>query len=538
MGVFVLVFLGSALWLWVSFYQQKTTQSAQIGGQYIEGMVGSPRFLNPVLAQTSEVDRDLSNLIFSGLMKNKNGKLALDLAGDYAIGDNGKIYDFSLREDILWHDGRKMTAEDIVFTVQTIQNPEYKSPLRINWQGVEVEKIDDLTVRFILKNPYAPFLNNLTFGVIPKHIWENISPAKFALSELNLRPVGTGPYKFSYIKKRGDQIEAIELSRNKKYYLGPIYIKSIKLLFFENQQQALAAFNGGKINGLALTSCLEVSQINPSLGFTKYSFPLPRYFALFFNQEKNKILSEKVIRQALTHAIDKKAIIEQVLNEQASVINSAILPFIFGYSQDTNVYDFAPEHSKNLLSSAGWQDSNDDGIREKEDQILELIISLPEWPELIESANLIKKYWEEIGIKVELEIKEPKVVQKEIIKPREYQILLFGEALGIEPDPFAFWHSSQKNDPGLNLALYQNKEVDTWLEDARQDINPETRAEKLAKFQAQIAKDLPAIFLYSPNFLYIIDKKVKNISEQLINIPAERFNNIEDWYIKTKRKWQ
>lgn len=538
LAVLVLVGIGSAIFCGVKFYYKNTSILPDFGGQYIEGIVGTPRFLNPVLAQTSEVDRDITNLIFSGLIKNRGGQLVADLAKDYAVGENGKIYDFFLKENIFWHDGHRLTAVDVVFTVQTIQNPEYKSPLRLNWQGVEVEKIDDLTVRFRLKNPYGPFLNNLTFGIIAKHIWEGTSPAKFSLSELNLNPVGTGSYKFKKIKKTGDQIEFIELVKNKKYYDSSPYIESIKLFFFDEQKEALAAFNSGKINGLALTSCKEIQKLNPSLNFNKHVFPLPRYFALFFNQDKNKILAEKTIRQALAYSINKEAILQEVLNEKASVVDSAILSFIFGYTPNIDIYDFAPEHAKNILEAAGWQDKDQDGIREKDEQLLEFTLSLPEWPELIETANFIQSSWQELGVLVNLDIREPKIIQKELIKPREYQILLFGEALGIEPDPFAFWHSSQKQDPGLNLALYQNKKVDTLLEEARQELNSDTRAEKLAQFQAMVAEDLPAIFLYSPSFLYAVDKKVKNIKSQLINVPAERFNNIEEWYIKVKREWK
>lgn len=538
MAIFVLLLIVSVIVLGNKFYSQKTKVLAESGGQYTEGLVGTPRFLNPILAQTSEVDRDITNLIFSGLIKNKDGQLMLDLAKDYTVAEDGRVYDFLLREDIFWHDGQRVSSDDVVFTVQTIQNPEYKSPLRVNWQGVEIEKVDDLTVRFRLKNPYAPFLNNLTFGLIPKHIWEDISPAKFSLSELNLKPVGTGPYKFKRIKQRGDQIEFVELVRNKKYYSGSPYIESIKLLFFDNHNQALTALNSGKIDGLALTSSQELTNLNPALNLEQYSFPLPRYFALFFNQEKNKILAEKIVRQALAYGLDKQAMIQEVLRGKATIVNSAILPFIFGYTEKIDTYDFTLEHAKNILQGADWQDQDDDGVREKNNQPLELTITLPEWPELIEVANFIKQSWEKIGCRVNLDIKEPKIIQKEVIKPREYQILLFGEALGLEPDPFAFWHSSQKKDPGLNLALYENKEVDKLLEEARQDINPESRAEKLAKFQALIAKDLPVIFLYSPNLLYVVDKKVKNIEEQLINLPAERFNNFEEWHIKTKRKWK
>ena len=228
LGLLILTIASLITW-GISYRLSHTISIPNYGGSYKEGLIGSPQYINPILCQTYDTDQDISQLIFSGLMKyDSRGELVPDLAEEYAIGEEGKIYDFFLRKNITWHDGKPFNADDVIFTIQTIQNPEYRSPVIFNWNGVEIEKIDDYTIRFKLKNAYAPFLNNTTIGILPKHIWENISPPEFFLTQTNLKPIGTGPYKFTKFEKdRKGSIKALYLQANKDYHLNRPYIKKI-----------------------------------------------------------------------------------------------------------------------------------------------------------------------------------------------------------------------------------------------------------------------------------------------------------------------
>ena len=537
---FFFVILFSLMSLAVKDYLDKTEALPDYGGTYEEGIIGQPRFLNPVLAQINDADRDLTQIIFSSLLKHDGrGNLIPDLAKNYEIKENGLVYEFFLKENIKWHDGETLTADDIVFTINTIQNPEYKSPLRINWNGVKVEKIDDYAVRFKLNNIYAPFLHNMTVGILPKHLWAGISAQNFHLAQYNHEPVGSGPYKFKELKQnKSGVIQSIELKKNKDFYLKDPYIENLIFEFFQNEETAIQALNKKQVDGLNFFSAAQQSKIqNKSANI--YRINLPRYYAVFFNQTKTKVLSDKTARLALAYATDKKEIIEKILNNEGLIADSPLLPNSLGYTKEIKIYDFAPEHAKNILRADGWKDTDGDGILEKkinnENLKFEITLVTADWPELIKAANLIKEQWGKIGAKINLEIAGLGAIQEDYIRPREYQAILFGEVLGSDPDPFAFWHSSQKRDPGLNLALYDNEKIDKVLEEARQNLDKKIRIEKYEEFQKLLVDDVPAVFLYSPAYLYPVNKKVKGVSLENLPLPSYRFSQIENWYIKTKR---
>ena len=537
---FFFVILFSLMSLAVKDYLDKTEALPDYGGTYEEGIIGQPRFLNPVLAQINDADRDLTQIIFSSLLKHDGrGNLIPDLAKNYEIKENGLVYEFFLKENIKWHDGETLTADDIVFTINTIQNPEYKSPLRINWNGVKVEKIDDYAVRFKLNNIYAPFLHNMTVGILPKHLWAGISAQNFHLAQYNHEPVGSGPYKFKELEQnKSGVIQSIELKKNKDFYLKDPYIENLIFEFFQNEETAIQALNKKQVDGLNFFSAAQQSKIqNKSANI--YRINLPRYYAVFFNQTKTKVLSDKTARLALAYATDKKEIIEKILNNEGLIADSPLLPNSLGYTKEIKIYDFAPEHAKNILRADGWKDTDGDGILEKkinnENLKFEITLVTADWPELIKAANLIKEQWGKIGAKINLEIAGLGAIQEDYIRPREYQAILFGEVLGSDPDPFAFWHSSQKRDPGLNLALYDNEKIDKVLEEARQNLDKKIRIEKYEEFQKLLVDDVPAVFLYSPAYLYPVNKKVKGVSLENLPLPSYRFSQIENWYIKTKR---
>ncbi|KKT76723.1 MAG: hypothetical protein UW72_C0002G0025 [Parcubacteria group bacterium GW2011_GWF2_44_7] len=523
------------------FYLNHSRIEPARGGTYTEGFIGSPRFLNPTLSQLKDADRDLCALIFSGLLKyNGQGELVSDLAQEYKIGDNGKIYDVILKDNLKWHDGKDLTIDDVIFTLQIIQNPEYKSPLRLNWQGVEFEKIDEKTIRFKIKNAYSPFPHNLNFGILPKHLWESISPAAFALTELNLKPIGSGPYKFSKLQKDKDgNIKNAELISFDKYYGNRANIDKIIFQFYSSEELALNALKNGEITGINSISSGQAKNIKTDFpSFNIYSLQLPRYFAIFFNESQNAILTDKNIRQALAYATNKKEMIENILSGYGQEINSSFLPGMTGYSDQIKKYDFNLDQAKNLLDAAGWKDADNDGFLEKNDQKLEITLTTADWPELAQTAQLIKSQWEKIGFRVNLEIKEIGKIQNDIIRPRQYQALLFGQTLSIEPDPFSFWHSSQKKDPGLNLSLYENRDADKLLEEARQSLDNNERAQKYQQLSSLLAEDLPTIFLFSLDYLFGVNNGIKGINYQGINITSARFGDVNHWYIKAQRKWQ
>jgi peptide/nickel transport system substrate-binding protein len=537
------IILISILALLFNVYINKTQLVPKVGGEYKEGILGQPRFINPILAPTNDADRDLTQLVYSSLFKyDSQGNLIPDLVEKYNIEEDNLIYNITLKKNVFWHDGEPLTANDVIFTIKTIQDEEYKSPLKNIWQSVQIEKVDEFTIRFKLNNIYAVFLHNLTVGILPKHLWAGISAANFPLAQYNLKPVGSGPYQFKEFSKNGNgKIESIEFVRNENYYLADRpFIEKITVRFYNSQDALIEAYQKRQIDGISFLSPANQPKLRNNLNI--YQINLPIYYAVFFNQTKNKPLADKAVRLALSHATNKDEIIEKVLAGQGQIVNSPLLPDWPGYTSETKIYDFALEHAQNILEAAGWKDIDEDGIREKkindQDTKLEFTLIATNWPEAQQTAEILKEQWEKIGARINLEIVDTANIQQEYLRPRNYQALLFGEVLNAEPDPFVFWHSTQKKDPGLNLAFYDNKDVDKLLQEARQTMDDEKRNEKYAQFQKLLIEDVPAIFLYSPTYLYPINKKVKGITTEKLAQPSYRFCQIENWYIKTKRVWK
>lgn len=537
----------------ISAYFHYTKIAPDFGGSFTEGLVGTPKHINPLLAQVNDVDRDLASLIYPGLMKyNGEGKLEPALAGSYTVSEDGLTYTFKLRENLKWHDGEPITADDVIFTVLTAQNPDYDSFQKQNWQGIDVSKGDGQTVIFKLKTKYAQFPSNTTLGILPKHIWGNIKPTNFALSEMNIKPaVGAGPYKFSKIKR--DQlgnIKSLEFTAFDKYYGGKPYISKIIFKFYPSEDELINAYNKNEIDGLGSLSPQKINSIRFRGQLKIKKLKLPRYFAVFFNQNQSKQLSDGNVRLALSYATDKDEILNKILSGNGTIADSPLLPGIIelpASNDSIERYNFDIEKAKKILDEAGWKYSEENKVREKappppkkkgekpgEAAKLEIRLTTSNWPELAAVADQIKKQWEAIGARVNVEILDLPELQQ-AIKGREYEALLFGEVLGLDPDPFSFWHSSQKRDPGLNLALYDNKAADKLLEEAKQTLDRSARLSKYDEFQKIVVKDVPAIFLYSPDYLYAQPAKIKNSNVSIISMPSDRFSTINQWYIDTKR---
>jgi len=534
------LFLVSSFFSLNLLWRSQTKELPEYGGTYREGIVGSPRFINPLLAPTNDADRDLTQLVFSGLMRYTSGGVpSADLAQTIEIKDGGKVYEFTLRDNITWHDGTPVGAEDIAFTIKLVQDPEYRSPLRINWQGVEVNILDEKRIQLILKTPYAPFLETTTMGILPKHIWEDVTSQSFSLAPMNLKPIGNGPYQLKKFKKdRFGEIKEIWLVVDENYHLGRPLIANLVFKFFAGEEDMVTAYKQREIDGLASVSPEHLKTIKEEKRLAPKEIFIPRYFAVFFNQTQSKPLSDINVRVALATALDRDEIIQNVLEGKGVAADSPIPKGMKAYSENIIHYPFSPDEARAVLDRASWKDTNGDGVREKGEEKLEFTLVTTASQGLDRAAELLKNQWGEIGANVNVEIINVGELQNDFIRPRNYQALLFGEILGQEPDPFSFWHSSQKRDPGLNLSLYENKTVDKLLEEARQTPNDEERIKKYAEFQNIITRDLPAIFLYSPSYIYPISKNLKGVEVTGVVDPSKRFSEVEKWYLETRRVWK
>jgi peptide/nickel transport system substrate-binding protein len=546
-----ILFILSSIYILDTLNKKYSTEVPVSGGSYTEGIVGFSRFINPVLAYT-DADKDMTSLVYSGLVKpSSQGEITSDLAESWSISEDGLIYTFILKSDLYFHDGTPLTTDDIEFTIEKMRNPVIKSPKIDIWNGVRVERVSEKEIRFILKKAYAPFLENLTFGVLPKHLWKNIDNQVFDVHVLNREPIGSGPYMIKKFIKDSDGIyEYYDLQPFKKYSLGSPYIKQLRIRFYKNEQDAIKAYIDGRINSIGGISTDSATMLS---GLGKYIIesPLPRIFALFLNQNEAPVLLNKEVRQALNVSINRNLLIEKVLGgwgtSETGPIPSAVGNKI-GIYADNNTSSSTTEDfisaGRSILEQRGWK-IGEDGVMVKEvkngtkvdTQRLSFSISTSNASELKTTAEFLKEIWTNIGADVTIEVFEPSDLTQKVIRSRKYQSLLFGNVIGRDLDLYPFWHSSERNDPGLNISLYTNAKVDRALEAQRSTSEESKRIESRQIFQTEIQNDIPAIFLYSPNYIYVTDEKVKNLRIGHMTSVSERFSNIHTWYIETERVW-
>lgn len=621
------VFLISGIYLVISSYIGLTNETPANGGTLREGILGQPRFINPIYAASNDIDRDLVELIYSGLFKyNGSGEVVPDIVKEFSVENDGKVYNLTLKENVKFHDGKPLTADDVIFTIKTVQNPDFKSPIQAKWLDVKVEKISQYQIIFTLKNAYPAFLETLCLKILPDHIWSEISSENFPLSSYNFKPIGSGPFKLqNIIQNKAGEITSANLIKFNDYYDQKPYINKINFLFFKEEKDLEQAAENNTIDTFSLFSGTYKSIYN----FSEYSFIIPRYFALFFNPAKSELLTQNTVRLALNLATDKKEIIEKILSNKGVTIESPFLLDIYNSGNATPSNEFNQAKAKDLLIKAGFIEQDGKlvktknaetmnfvstlslnstgkaveylqqclakfsdiypngeitgsfGAKTKEavikfqnkysDEILKssgqatangvvgpstrkklnevcvvsqgqniplkITIKTPTDPMLQKTAELLKEQWAKIGIETEIIALSITDIKQTVIKERDYEAILFGQILGIVPDPFPFWHSSQRIYPGLNLADYKNTKVDKLLEQIRTSSDKNVLIEKTTQAQDLLIADEPALFLFNPDFIYLASSRIKGIKSHIIADPSQRFANIENWYINTRRVW-
>ncbi len=539
------IFLVTSFILLAKLVDKRLVEIPRHGGQLVEGIIGQPRFINPVIAK-SDSDRDLTELIYSGLLRaTPEGALVPDLAKSYTVSPDGLTYTFILKDDLVWHDGVTLTSADIAFTIDKVRDLALaiKSPRRASWEGVEVTTPDDKTVIFHIKQPYAPFLDNATMGIIPKHIWENVPDNEFDVSYFNIEPIGSGPYRFgSIVRDNGKGLpKYYDLIAFKKFALGEPYITHLRMQFYGNSQELAQAYADHSIEQMH-TIEPEQARALEAAGRHIERTPLPRVFALYFNQNQQPIFADKAVRQALDVSIDKDEIVKKVLSGYAKPIDGP-LPYLDVLATTTPSRFDRISQARAILEKGGWV-LNTANIYEKADKkkktvtLLQFSLALPDVVELRNAAELIKNDWAKVGAVVTVKEFEQSTFVGDILAPRKYDVLFYGQIIGRVADPYPYWHSSQRNSPGLNVSLYTNKNVDKLLENARKENDDANRTILLMQFAQAIHDDVPAIFLYSPDFLYATSDTVKGLHPGFITTESERFLGVADWYVESERVWQ
>lgn len=502
------------------------------GGTYSEGIVGKVEQFNPIYASVNPAEDTVASLIFSGLTKRDGNRIVIPaLAESWVISEDGKTYTFKLRQGAIWEDGHRLTADDVLFTINTIQNPDVRSPLLEVWKNVEAEAPNQETVVLKLKSPYTGFIYNTNMPIIPKHILEMIPPRNLKIAEFNTQPTASGPFTLESIKDIKESQEIV-LKRNDNYFGKRAYLDKIVIRTYPNLGHLASAYARKEIMGLEKVNETVLQKTRQLPNIKLYEMAIPQYDALYFNL-RSGASKEKSFREAVSLAISREEIVKGPFQGSAVSIFSPILPGYLGNPGREGRPVSNMTLAKEKLMAGGFVQASD-GLMKGDQRVAVRLLSSDD-NQKSKEADMIATKLKELGVDVKVEKYPFAALAQEHIRPRDFDLLLVSQNLGSDPDLYAFWHSSQANDPGLNFSGFSDRKIDKFLEQARALKKPEDIKAKYLEITKTLQDELPALFLVWPNSVYGVAKDVKGVDIKKLVEPRDRFWNIENWYVLEKK---
>ncbi len=510
------------------------------GGVYHEALVGSLGRLNPLLDAYNQVDYDVNRLIYSGLVRYNDRGLPLgDLADSWGISQDGKTYNFSIRSKAVWHDGTPVTSEDIIFTVSLFKDEQAPIPqdYKSFWNDVEVQALDEKTLQFRLPEPFSPFLDYLTFGVLPEHILGDFTALELVDAPFNLAPVGSGPYKFEAFEVTDGHITAVELSAFEDYYGEIPFINRIIFHYYPDRTSAFDAYERGDVLGISqLTDDILIKALKTE-NLNVFTSRLPRLNLIYLNMDnpESPFFQEEEVRKALIMGINRRWIIDRILEGQAILAKGPIFPETWAYYEGMQEAPFDQEAAISMLKEAGYIIPADGGnVRVKDGIPLSFEMIYPDNELNTEIAQFIQQNWAAIGVETAITPISYEELLENYLEPRTYQAALveINLARSPDPDPYPFWHQTQATG-GQNYSQWDDRQASEYLEQARIMDDLKERTKRYRNFQVRYADAQPALELFFPVFSYGVDKQVFGVSMGPIYDPSDRFNTITSWYMVT-----
>jgi peptide/nickel transport system substrate-binding protein len=517
------------------------------GGTYAEAVVGSISRLNPVLDALHPVDRAVDRLMYTGLVRfDSRGAPQPDLAANWAISADGTSYTVTLRDDARWHDGSPVTADDVIYTFSKLQDADYPGPpdLRQMWSEIGLTKIDALTVQFKLPEPFAPFLDYLSTGLLPDHLLRGVSAGQLIDHPQNLNPIGTGPFRFEAFEIEGGRIRHLALRANDDYYGQSPYLERVDFRFFDTEAEALQAYQAGDVQGLSGVTGGTLQAVLADGDTLVYSARLPTAEMVFLNtRHPEKIfLADKRVRQALMLGVNRQSIIDRYFQGQAVVATGPILPGTWAFADGLSPLPFDPERAASLLDAAEWTlpvgaaPGSPDYVRAKDDQALAFELAHADDPSNQAVAQALQEYWRQIGVIVTLRAAPAEALLSQALEPRAFEAVLAELDLSRypDPDPYPFWHDSQA-EAGQNYSGFSDRNTSIWLEQARTTPDIHRRAELYRSFAFRFQDQLPSLFLLHPVYTVAIRSQVLGVTIGPMVDPSDRYSSIENWYVLARR---
>lgn len=514
------------------------------GGVYSEALVGSMQRLNPLLNTNNAPDRDISRLIFSGLLDfDSNGAPQPDLAESWGYSKDGTIYTFTLRKNAKWHDGKPVTADDVVFTVGLMRKggDVISSDVQDFWKDIEVVRLSDQVVQFRLPESFAPFPDYLTFGILPKHLLQGKTIDQIVDLNFNIQPVGSGPYQFDRLITENNQIKGVVLSAFKDYYgEKKPYIDQMVFRFYPDSQSAYQAYRNGEAQGISSVSADILRKVLAEPKLQVFTTRQPQLTMILFNikSQEASFLQDADVRKALLTGLNRQGIIDRYLKGQAVVADGPILPGTWAYYNGLKQVSYDPDAAKTALTNAGYTLASDaDLVRKKGDVALRLQLAYPDDDSHKMIAEVIQRNWTALGVEVTLEPLAYDSLLKDRLEQRNYQAALIDLNLSRtpDPDPYPFWDQAQATN-GQNYTQWDNRIASEYLEEARVTVDLATRAKYYQNFQVLFSQELPALPLYYPVYTYAVDQEVQGVRVGPLFDTSDRFANVIDWFLTSRPK--
>ncbi len=512
------------------------------GGIYTEALIGSMGRLNPMLDWNNPADRDVDRLIFSGLIRfDSHGLPQPDLAESWGTSADGTLYNFSLRTNAVWHDGEPVTSDDVIYTIELIKSNGSLFPQDIKklWSQIEVKRLDDHTLQFRLPEPFAPFLDYATFGVLPKHLLEDVPADQLANADFNLKPIGTGPYKFDHLMIRGGKISGVVLNVNEDYYVAKPFIEQIVFRFYPDSAEAFDAYQQGEVLGISQITADILQQALMQANFSVYTSRLPQLCLVFLNLNDPSLpfMQDANVRRALLLGINRNYITSRILQGQAIVADGPILPGSWAYYDGIEHIDYDPDGAAALLKEEGYVIPAGGGdVRAKEGQSLTFTLVHPNDAIHTQIAQAIQSDWALIGVKVDLVAVPYEQLVANYLDTRKYQAAIadLNTSRTPDPDPYLFWHQSEATG-GQNYSQWDDRTASEYLETSRTSTDFSDRTRLYRNFQVIFTKEMPSLPLYYPVYSYGVDAQVQGVQVAPLYDVSDRLASISQWYLVTRR---
>lgn len=513
------------------------------GGVYSEALIGSYNRLNPVLDYSNPADQDIDRLIFSSLLRfDDRGLPVNDLIESMGISQTGQNYNISLLENAVWHDGQPLTSDDVVFTVELLRSEELPVPedVRALWQNVEAEALDKNTLQFRLPEPYAPFLDYLTFGILPQHLLGDLSPVEIIDSQFNLQPVGSGPYRFDQFLVEDDQITGVSLTDFKDYYNDPPFIEQFTFKYYPDPESALSAYQSGDVLGISQVTNDILPQVLQEPNLNMHSGPVPLLSIIFLNLDNPQVpyFQDINIRRALLMGIDRQRIINQLNDGQATLAHGPIFPGSWAYYDGIEKIEYDPEAAIQILRAAGYSiPASGSSVRTNEEgQALSFELLYPLGTKYEQLAQAIASDWQQLGVEANLQAVDSDELVATYLDPREYDAALVDINLtsSPDPDPYPFWDQAQITG-GQNYSKWNDRQASEFLEEARVELDRTERTRLYNNFQVRFSSELPALPLFYPIYNYGIDQRINGVTMGSLYEASDRFANVTKWFLIAER---